>query len=77
MKDLFQHVGDVMTGCKPGNYTGRKIALVTDTGASKTLLNHNDWEKIKDNCKFVKHQRDLNRLEQHILILPIRGNARV
>jgi len=43
-----------VTGCKPGNRTGRKISLVTDTGVSKTLLNCNDWEKIKDNCKFVK-----------------------
>ena len=28
--------------------------LVTDTGISKTILNRNDWEMIKNQCKFVK-----------------------
>ena len=32
----------------------KMIDLATDTGISKTILNRSDWEKIKDNCKFVK-----------------------
>ena len=30
------------------------VLLTTDTGVSKTLLNRNDWEKVKHKCKFVK-----------------------
>jgi len=65
-----------VTGCKPGNRTGSKISLVTDTGVSKTLLNRNDWEKIKDNCNFVKRSKRFRPFGTAYR-LPIRGKARV
>ena len=32
----------------------QQMKLATDTGISKTLLNPQDWNKIKHDCKFVK-----------------------
>ena len=56
--------------------TQKIIDLATDTGISKTLLNRNDWEKVKDNCKFVKTSKRF-RPYGTAYHLPIKGKARV
>lgn len=52
------------------------IFLATDTGVSKTLLNRNDWNKIKGDCKFVKTSKRF-RPYGTAYHLPIKGKARV
>ena len=52
------------------------IQLANDTGVSKTLLNRNDWESIKDGCKFVKTSKRF-RPYGTAYHLPIRGKAQV
>ena len=52
------------------------IELATDTGISKTLLNRNDWEKIKDTCQFVKTSKRF-RPYGTAYHLPIKGKAQV
>ena len=52
------------------------VLLATDTGVPKTLLNRNDWEKVKHKCKFVKTSKRFRpfRTSYH---LPIRRKAEV
>ena len=55
---------------------GKVIELATDTGISKTLLNRNDWLKIKADCKFVKTSKRF-RPYGTAYHLPIKGKAQV
>ena len=64
-----------VTGLARSN-PGKKISLATDTGISKTLLNRNDWEEIKENCAFVKTSKKF-RPYGTTYHLPIRGKAKV
>ena len=50
--------------------------LATDTGVSKIILNPNDWEMIKNQCKFVKTSKQFRPFgtAYHLLI---RGKAHV
>ena len=50
--------------------------LATDTGVSKTILKRNDWETIKNQCKFVKKSKRFQPFgtAYHLLI---RGKAHV
>ena len=34
--------------------SAKLFELAIETGVSKTILNRNDWEMIKNQCKFVK-----------------------
>ena len=52
------------------------MELATDTGISKTLLNRNDWEKIKATCQFVKTSKRF-RPYGTAYHLPIKGKAHV
>ena len=59
-----------------GNPQEVKIKVDTDTGVRKTILNRNDWFKIKDDAVMVKTKirfRPYGTSEQ----LPIRGRAKV
>ena len=58
----------------PGKAT--PIKLATDTGISKTLLNRNDWYKIREHCKFVKTSKRF-RPYGTAFLLPIKGKAKV
>ena len=58
----------------PGNPTA--LQLTTDTGIFKTLLNRNDWCKIRDHCRFVKTSKGL-RPYGTAFRLPIKGKAKV
>ena len=53
---------------------GQTTLLATDTGISKTLLNRNDWEKVKSGCKFVKTSKRF-RPYGTAYHLPIKGKA--
>ena len=64
-----------VTGPKCTN-EGQMVKLATDTGISKTLLNRNDWEMIKDDCVFVKTSKRF-RPYGTAYHLPIKGKARV
>ena len=55
---------------------GKQIKLATDTGISKTLLNRNDWEAIKEDCVFVKTSKRF-RPYGTAYHLPIKGKAKV
>ena len=55
---------------------GKRMELATDTGISKTLLNRNDWEKIKATCQFVKTSKRF-RPYGTAYHLPIKGKAHV
>ena len=50
--------------------------LVTDTGVSETILNRNDWEMIKNLCKFVKTAKRFRPFGT-AYHLPIRGKVHV
>ena len=54
----------------------KTITLATDTGISKTLLNRNDWEQIKNGCKFIKTSKRF-RPYGTAYHLPIKGKAQV
>ena len=60
----------------PESDEGKQIKLATDTGISKTLLNRNDWESIKENCTFVKTSKRF-RPYGTAYHLPIKGKAKV
>ena len=50
--------------------------LARDTGVLKTILNQNDWEMIKNQCKFVKTSKRFQPFGT-AYHLPIRGKAHV
>ena len=52
------------------------ISLVTDTGISNTLLNRNDWEKVRNECTFVKTSKKFRPYGTGFH-LPIRGKANI
>ena len=54
----------------------QSVSLTTDTGISKTLLNANDWLKIKDGCIFIKTSKKF-RPYGTSYHLPIKGKAKV
>ena len=54
----------------------REVMLATDTGISKTLLNRNDWEAVREGCKFVKTSKRF-RPYGTAYHLPIKGKAQV
>ena len=65
-------------GIHADNKDPRQIPLVlaTDTGVSTTLLNRNDWEKIKHQCKFVRTSKRFRPFGK-AYYLPIKGKAKV
>jgi len=65
---------DVEGVLSPGKPTA--INLATDTGISKTLLNSNDWYKIREQCKFVKTSKGF-RPYGTAFRLPIKGKSKV
>lgn len=52
------------------------VNLATETGISKTVLNRNGWNQIKNGCRFVKTSK---RFRPHgtSYYLPIKGKAKV
>jgi hypothetical protein len=53
---------------------GKTATLITDTGVKHTILNLNDWDLIKQRCKYVKTSKKFRPYgtQKH---LPIRGKA--
>ena len=58
------------------NGMSKQLEHAIDTGVSKTIFNRNDWDIIKNQCKFVKTLKRF-RLFGTSYHLPIRGNAHV
>ena len=72
-KKLIANVGFQGTE-SPGDE--EKLALLTDTGISKTLINLEHWRKIRGQCKLLKTSK-LFRPYGTAYHLPIKGKAHV
>ena len=60
-------IGAMVTASGPLNSQAeQQMKLATDTGISKTLLNPLDWNKIKQDCKFVKTSKRFRPYGKHI-----------
>ena len=61
----------------PDTKTPEGLSLVADTGVAVTILNRTDWEKVRDQCRFVKTSKKFRPFGTTKVDLPVRGKAKI